>query len=73
MEVDSSRVDWEGDIPPCEFLFATEPNEDFGATMDVRFTYVHLLQSIKEDDVGGIAVVNKYPIDPTVGYEQQDD
>ena len=41
--------------------------------MDVRFIYVHLLQSIKKDDIGGRAIVDEYSLDPTVGYEQRDD
>ena len=73
MEVDSGCVDWEDDVPQCEFLFAVEPDKDYGLTMDVGLIYVHLLQSVEEDDVGGRAIVNKYSLDPTVGYEQRDD
>ena len=60
MEIDFSHVDREGDVPQCEFLFTVEPNEDCEATMDVRLIYVHLLQSIEKDDIGGRAVVNEY-------------
>ena len=51
-------------------MFAAEPNEDCGATVDVRFIYVYLPQSIKENDVCGETIVNKNPLNPAVGYEQ---
>ena len=73
MELNSSCVDQECDVPQCEFLFATELNEDCGATMDVGLIYVHLLQSIEEDGIGGGAVVNKYSLDPAISNEQRDD
>ena len=57
MEVDSSHVDREDDVPQCEFLFTAESDEDCGVTMDMGLIYVHLLPSIKQDDVGGRAVV----------------
>ena len=41
--------------------------------MDVGLIYIHILQSIKEDDVGGRAIFNEYSLDPTVAYEQRDD
>ena len=63
MEVDSGCVDREGDVSQSEFLLAAEPNEDCGVTMDVSFVDVHLLQGIEEDDIGGRAIVNKYPLD----------
>ena len=69
VEVDSSCLDQEGDVSQCEFLFAIEPHEDCRATMDVRLIYVHLSQSIKEDDICGGAIVNKNPFNPKVGYE----
>ena len=69
MEVDSSHVDREGDVPQCKFLFAAELDENCGATMDVGLIYVHFLQSVEENDVGIKAVVNKYYLDPTVCYE----
>ena len=43
VEVDSNRIDQEGDVPQHKLLFTAEPNEDCGATMDVRLIYVHLL------------------------------
>ena len=61
MEVDFSCVDQNSDGSQCKLIFAVEPNEDCGAMMDVRFIYVHLPQSIKEDDVCGGAIVNKNP------------
>ena len=73
MEVESSRVVWEGDVAQCELLLAAKPDEDCGAMMNMRFIYIHLLQSIEEDNVGGRAVVNEYSLDPAVGYEQRDD
>ena len=51
-------------------MFAAKTNKDCGASVDVRFIYVYLPQSIKEDDVCGGAVVNKNPFNPAVGYEQ---
>ena len=60
MEIDSSHVNLEGDVPQCEFMLAIEPDVDGGATMDVSFIYVHLLQSIVKDDVGGRVIVNEY-------------
>ena len=50
--------------------FCSEPDEDCGATMDVGFINVHLIQSIEKDDIGGRVVVNEYSLDPAVGYEQ---
>ena len=73
VEVYSSCIDREGDVPLCEFLLAAKSDEDCGATMDVSFIYVHLLQSIEKDDIGGRVVVSEYSLDPTVGYEQRDD
>ena len=70
MEVDSSHVDREDDVPQCEFLFTAEPDEDCGSTMNVGLIYVHLLQSIEEDDVCGRAIVSEYFIDTAVDYEQ---
>ena len=43
MEVNSGRVDWESDIPQCEFIFVIKPNEDYGSTMNEGLIYVQLL------------------------------
>ena len=43
MEVDSGCVDWEGDVPQCELMFAAESDQDYGAMVDVSFIDVHLL------------------------------
>ena len=73
VEINSIHVDRKGDVPQCEFLLAAKPDEDYGATMDVRFICVHLLQSIEKDDIGGRAAVNVYSLDSVVNYEQWDD
>ena len=73
MKVDSSSIDREGDVSQSKFLLAVEPDEDRGVTMDVGLIYIHFLQRIEEDDIGGRAVINEYSLDFVVGYEQQDD
>ena len=42
VEVDSSSIDREGDVPQCKLLFTTEPNEDRGVAMDMGLINVHL-------------------------------
>jgi len=73
VEVDSSRVHREDNVPQSEFFLAAELDEDCGMTMDVSFVYVQLLQSIEKDDIGWKVVVNEYPLDLAVGYELWND
>jgi len=58
VEVDSSCVDWEGDVPQCKRLLTAESDEDCKVMMDVSFINVHLLQGTEEDDIGGGVIVD---------------
>ena len=58
MEVDSSRVDREGDVPQCELLLTVESDEDCRAMMDVSFIDVHLFEGAKKDYIGGGTIVD---------------
>ena len=39
VEVDSSSVNWQGDIPQCELLLFVEPDEEREVVVNVRFFY----------------------------------
>ena len=48
MEIDSNPINRKGEVSQCEFLFATEPDEDCRVTMDVELIYVYSFKALRK-------------------------